>query len=193
MAFPWDTIRHVDLANGLLMEDVKLGLDLARAGNAPVFCPSAVVTSSFPSTREGSKTQRQRWEHGHLGLILTTVPQALYSVLRTANFSLLALALDIAVPPLSLLLGLLCITLATTAFAAVIGLAWMPLIISVSSATLFATAGVLAWWTYGRDLLRPSTLFAIASYAAAKFPLYYQFISRRASSQWIRTDRSPSE
>jgi cellulose synthase/poly-beta-1,6-N-acetylglucosamine synthase-like glycosyltransferase len=193
MAFPWDTIRDVDLANGLLVEDVKLGLDLTRAGNAPVFCPSAVVTSSFPSTRVGSKTQRQRWEHGHLGLILTTVPQALYSALGTANFSLLALALDIAVPPLSLLLGLLCIILATTAFAAVIGLAWMPLIISVGSATLFAAAGVLAWWTYGRDLLKPSALFSIAGYAAAKLPLYYQFFSRRALSQWIRTDRGPSE
>jgi hypothetical protein len=32
MAFPWDTIRYVDLANGLLMEDVKLGFDLALSG-----------------------------------------------------------------------------------------------------------------------------------------------------------------
>jgi cellulose synthase/poly-beta-1,6-N-acetylglucosamine synthase-like glycosyltransferase len=193
MAFPWDTIRYVDLANGLLVEDVKLGLDLARAGNAPVFCPSAVVTSFFPATREGSKTQRQRWEHGHLGLILTTVPQALYAALRTANFSLLALALDIAVPPLSLLLALLCISFATTAFAAVIGIAWMPLLISVVSTLLFVAAGVLAWWTHGCDLLKPSALASIAGYAAAKLPLYYQFLSRRAPSQWIRTDRSPSE
>jgi cellulose synthase/poly-beta-1,6-N-acetylglucosamine synthase-like glycosyltransferase len=193
MAFPWETIRYVDLANGLLMEDVKLGLDFALSGKAPIFCPSAAVTSFFPATREGSKTQRQRWEHGHLGLILTTVPRALYSALRTANFSLLALALDIAVPPLSLLLGLLCITLATTAFASVLGIAWMPLIISLGSATLFAAAGVLAWWTHGRDLLKPSALISVAGYAAAKLPLYYQFLSRRAPSQWIRTDRSPSE
>ena len=121
------------------------------------------------------------------------MPKALYSALRTANLSLLALALAIAVPPLSLLLALLCVSLATTALAALVGLAWTPFIISLGSTMLFAAAGVLAWWTHGRDLLKPSAFFSIAGYAAAKLPLYYQFISRRAPSQWIRTDRSPSE
>ena len=32
------------------MEDVKLGLDLALAGKPAVFCPSAGVTSNFPSS-----------------------------------------------------------------------------------------------------------------------------------------------
>jgi len=64
MAFPWDVIRSVELASAEIAEDQKLGPDLTLAGHAPLFCPSAVVTSQFPTSAEGAKTQRQRWEHG---------------------------------------------------------------------------------------------------------------------------------
>ena len=50
MAFPWDVIRSANLANGFIVEDMKLGLDLALAGHSPVFCPSATVTSTFPTS-----------------------------------------------------------------------------------------------------------------------------------------------
>ena len=50
MAFPWDIIRSVDLATGRIVEDLKLGLDLALAGAPPMFLPSAVVTSEFPES-----------------------------------------------------------------------------------------------------------------------------------------------
>jgi hypothetical protein len=39
MAFPWDIIRSAELASGFIVEDLKLGLDLADAGHPPVFCP----------------------------------------------------------------------------------------------------------------------------------------------------------
>ena len=45
MAFPWHLIRSVDVASGWLVEDLKLGLDLAATGHPPIFCPSARVTS----------------------------------------------------------------------------------------------------------------------------------------------------
>ena len=66
MAFPWKIIRLADLASGEIVEDLKLGLELARAGYPPVFCPSASVVSYFPSSAEGARTQRERWEQGHL-------------------------------------------------------------------------------------------------------------------------------
>src|SRR5262245_56051654 len=47
MAFPWDAICPADLASGWIVEDLKLGLDLALAGHPPLFCPSARVTSRF--------------------------------------------------------------------------------------------------------------------------------------------------
>lgn len=47
MAFGWRDLALIDLANGHLVEDVKLGLDLCQQGKPPVFCPEAVVSSRF--------------------------------------------------------------------------------------------------------------------------------------------------
>ena len=69
MASPWDVIRTADLASGHIVEDLKLGLDLADGGWPPLFCPSAVVMSEFPQSATGVTSQRERWEHGHLSMI----------------------------------------------------------------------------------------------------------------------------
>ena len=47
MAIPWAAIRSVGLASESLVEDLELGLKLSQAGSSPVFCPSALVTSSI--------------------------------------------------------------------------------------------------------------------------------------------------
>lgn len=193
MAFPWNLICGSNLANNSLVEDVKLGLDLAVAGTAPMFCPSAIVSSCFPLTTQGADTQRKRWEHGHLHLISTVVPRLTYSALRNRNVHLFVLALDIAVPPLSILLGVLFIVFIVTLLAALIGLGWIPLVFSTADLLSFVTGVLLAWSKYARDLIRPSSIFPIARYFVAKLPLYYEFISRRAVSHWIRTDRTGVE
>src|SRR5262249_48296612 len=103
MAFPWDVIHKADLAHGWIVEDIKLGLDLAGVGYAPLFCPSACVTSQFASSIKGTVVQRERWEQGHINTILTFVPRLLSKAIAHRNWGLLALTLDLAVPPLSLL------------------------------------------------------------------------------------------
>ncbi len=74
MAFPWPVVARTDLATGHIVEDMKLGVDLASKGLAPLYCPEAEVVSYFPDSSQGFKTQRTRWEHGHLGLILAEAP-----------------------------------------------------------------------------------------------------------------------
>lgn len=53
MAIPWAAIRRIDLATGNIVEDVKMGLDLAAARYAPRYCPGARVESDFPATERG--------------------------------------------------------------------------------------------------------------------------------------------
>ena len=55
MAFPWDVIRETNLASGWIVEDLKLGLDLAAAGHPPLFCPSALIVSRFASSARGAE------------------------------------------------------------------------------------------------------------------------------------------
>ena len=74
MAFPWEVIQSANLATEHLVEDLKLGLDLAAAGHPPLFCPAAIVKSTFPPTLKGAANQRERWEHGHMGLSFAKAP-----------------------------------------------------------------------------------------------------------------------
>ena len=62
MAFPWSMIQSAQVATGSIVEDLKLGIDLALTGNAPVFCAFRTVTSALPFSVKGAQTQRLRWE-----------------------------------------------------------------------------------------------------------------------------------
>ena len=66
MAFPWGVIRSAHLASGSIVEDLKLGLDLAQKESPPLFCPTSIIKSHFPSSIEGATNQRKRWEGGHI-------------------------------------------------------------------------------------------------------------------------------
>jgi cellulose synthase/poly-beta-1,6-N-acetylglucosamine synthase-like glycosyltransferase len=188
MAFPWQIIRSAHLANGFMTEDLKLGLELASAGHPPVFCPSAVITSQFPSSQRATKTQRQRWEQGHLALI-TQVPAMALAALKNWNPGFLALLLDITVPPLALLVLLLLVAVTIGGIIMVGGLSYFPFIVSLTSLILVVSAIVLAWLRNGRDVLPLASLLLVAPYLVSKLRLYLALATGRRAAGWIRTDR----
>ncbi len=189
MAFPWGVIALAELGSQQIVEDIRLGLDLTLAGNPPLFCPSAHVTSEFASSAIGAKTQRKRWEQGHIQTILASVPRLTAIALARRDRDLLALALDLSVPPVSLLAMLvfgsfgLCLlfSLSYGSFAA--------LYVSSASVLAFSAAGLLAWLWCGRDVVPMSSLLMIPSYAVRKLSLYCQIAFGNIDSHWIRTDR----
>lgn len=190
MAIPWEVVRSVDLASGSLVEDLRLGLDLALLGKSPLFCPAATVTSHFPSSPEGATSQRKRWEQGHLGLILTALPRLLYQGVALGNLDLLALALDLMVPPLSLLVILLGAAFLAAITAALFGCSLVPLTITVTCWVALAMSIFFAWTNYGRDILPPRKLLSIPSYVLAKLAIYSHFFSGRSVQKWTRTSRN---
>lgn len=189
MAFPWHLIRSTDLASGLIVEDLKLGLDLAIADNAPLFCPSACVTSEFPSSLEGIRSQRRRWEQGHLAMIVAAAPPLIMAAIRQRNLDLLALALDVAVPPLSLLAMLVVTMSAVGALATFLGFPSTASLIGLASVLTFLTGVLLSWLKCGRDVLPPRAILSIAPYILGKIPLYCRILLQRSHLQWIRSDR----
>jgi cellulose synthase/poly-beta-1,6-N-acetylglucosamine synthase-like glycosyltransferase len=188
MAFPWMSISNMDLADAHIVEDMKMGLDLARLGVPPIFCPEALVLSLFPTHEEGIKDQRTRWEHGHLGIILSEAPRVFFQGLKAMDFSLMALALDLCVPPLALLLMLVVVFwLAAAIFFAATGFR-APLLIMSTASVLFGLAVLTAWASHGRRIISFSSLLSASVYALWKIPMYVQFVFSR-QSEWIRSKR----
>lgn len=189
MIFPWDVISSAPLASGNLVEDLKLGLDLAATGKAARFFPSVTVTSDFPVSVKGTESQRQRWVQGHLGMILKAAPRLLFLAITRRNLDLLVLTLDLAVPPLSLL-GLLIvgIFLLASSLAALSGLPSAGLIIATANILVFGLTVFFAWLKFGRDILPARAFLSIGP--LRKFGLYGQMLRGRMAVQWIRTDRA---
>ena len=189
MAFPWAIIRSVDLGSGQIVEDLKLGLDLARTGYSPSFCPEALVTSSFPNSEKGAKIQRQRWEHGQIGLICTSAIPLLREAIITQGFGLLVLVFDLLVPPLSLFaLALTAIVLAS-ALLAFFCERPLSFIVAISSLAVFGLSATLAWIAYGRSVLPLKSVALIPWYLLSKIGQYASVLVKGRTSQWVRTDR----
>ena len=190
MAFPWKVIREARLPGDSIVEDLKLGLDLARAGTAPVFCPSAIVRSTFPKSAAGAHVQRQRWEQGHIALILTLDPRLLLRALQRRDARLLALVLDLCVPPLTVLGGMLTISLVLTGLAVAAGHSSFAAKLTFCCMMLVFASILLSWLRHGRDILPGSSFALVGSYLAGKLHLYKVLLAGDKISRWIRADRS---
>jgi len=189
MAFPFALLRGRDLGNSRLAEDTALGLALAAAGYPPLFVSEARIHSYFPASDAGAGSQRHRWEKGHLDNIVDLVPDALFRAVRDRNLNLAALAIDMAVPPLSLLVltTIVCGILGGIAFA--FGASAATLAIPTSSALLLGFGTVLAWMAVGRDVISVRRLLLLPLHPIRKALFYQKIVSGKASSTWIRTDR----
>lgn len=188
MAFPWPVIADAPLASGNLVEDMQLGVDLACKGNAAELCAEAMVTSSFPLDVEALSSQRSRWETGHLRTILSEVPRLIGTAVRHGDWRRFVFALDLAIPPLTLLAALLVLALLMTAMAAWWGLNGRLFFVAFMLAAVFAVSLGAAWWLFGRKLLPVDSLKAVPAYVSSKL-IHLTRLRPRRSQEWVRTRR----
>ncbi len=192
MAFPWELIRHAPLASGHIVEDMQLGLDLAGAGSPPLFLPCAGVRSQFPSQAEGTVSQRTRWEHGHLSVIAAHAPRLLWQAISRGQGVLLAMALDLCVPPLASLV------LALAAWSVLAGLLWMlsglagPAWLAWSAFAWLGLGVGLSWWGFARHVVSGAELLSVPAYVLGKLPIYWRLLLKKGQVEWVRTQRDPS-
>lgn len=188
MAFPWELICSAPLASGHIVEDLRLGLDLAAAGAPPLFCPQALVTSVFPNDAQGIADQRTRWEEGHVVTIMQEAPRALWRALVRRRPALAAMALDLCIPPLTILVLLLVLQSVLDAIFFASGGAPAPLWLALVGLATVLLATVIAWLRFGRRLLSIGELLGAPLYVLGKLPLYARFF-RRGKRQWVRARR----
>jgi len=188
MAFPWSLVDADMFSSANIVEDLELGIKYTIEGHPPFFHPAVTVSSFFPLDAKGQKSQRMRWEHGHLATLVNLVPRLLKYGLKKRNIDGVALAADLLVPPLSLLaillliLNSICMVYATTNGDTV------PLIVSLLLLVLFNVEVLVAWRYFGRDILRLGELLYIPVYIVKKIPLYLAILVKR-QMQWVKTSR----
>jgi len=184
MAFLWEDICKINLASGHIVEDMKLGIDLARLNKAPIFLPEALVTSIFPPTQEAANIQRARWEHGHLSVILNEAPRLFFEAIKHRNGQMFGLACDLIVPPLAILTLLTsCVFILSLFFYE----NWVRMF-STSLLIALSVAILLAWSFFGREIISFKQLCYAPIYALVKIPLYIKFFFNR-QVDWIRSKR----
>jgi glycosyltransferase involved in cell wall biosynthesis len=192
MAFPWAVLRKAPPTNDHLVEDMVMGLELAMLGHPPQLCSDVCVTSALPEREQAASTQRRRWEHGHLATLFAQGPRLLARGILGARIELIALALDLLVPPLSLLVLLLGAGWFLCAVAALLGASAVPARLFAGDLCAIGIGVLVAWFAYGRDLVRPRDLLSIPLYVLWKLPLYVGFFGRGRQRGWQRTERPPA-
>ncbi len=173
---------------GNRVDDMQLAVDMAIAGAPPRFCPGAHVLNLLPAEPGASRVQRSGWMQGHLRTLVAQVPRLLSSAFRLRRPDLAILALELSVPPLSMLILLW--TLASVFTLLVCwgrGIRW-PLVAVAYGTVALAVAGGLFWTKFGRARVPAKALLAmpllfrqsiIAAFAAA--------FTR--PKPWVRTSR----
>jgi glycosyltransferase involved in cell wall biosynthesis len=189
MAFPWKVITDINVAHGNIVEDMQLGIDCTLVGFPPMLCEQAIVYSDFPEQgSEAEDTQRIRWEHGHLITIIQQVPKLITLAIIRKDWRLFGLALDIGVPPLSLLVLLSVMGLLFFAIYSYLVASYTAFLVLFISFSFFTIMLVIAWWNFGREYLTLKELSTFPVYVVSKIFIYIMFLFKRQKS-WIRTSR----
>jgi cellulose synthase/poly-beta-1,6-N-acetylglucosamine synthase-like glycosyltransferase len=101
MAFAVPLLREVPHDAFSVVEDVEYGIRLGRAGYRVYYAGEARVFGDMVSSEKASRSQRRRWEGGRLALAKTHAPGLLADGLARRSLTLLDLAFDLLVPPIT--------------------------------------------------------------------------------------------
>jgi cellulose synthase/poly-beta-1,6-N-acetylglucosamine synthase-like glycosyltransferase len=188
MAFPWSVIRHAPLASGNIVEDMQLGLDLAIAGHSPRFFSQVQVTGVLPQQEAAAKGQKTRWIHGHLNTLQTQVPRLMKAAITQRRFELVAIALELCVPPLSLLVITWFMTLIGSLILGFMLHEWTVAILASIEGVLIFAAVIAAWAKFARNDISLKNLISVPFYLFWKIPIYLAFLLKPQQA-WVRTER----
>ena len=192
MAFPWALLHGAPETEGHLVEDMVLGLELSLLGHSPRHCAEVLISSELPDDARAGLKQRRRWEHGQLQVLRRYGPRLFAAGVRRARADLLALALDLMVPPLALLVGLQGALLVASGAAVGAGVSTRPFALAALGLAAIGAAVISAWWRFARGTISGTELLFVPVYLLWKIPLYVGLAVRGRQRVWERTAR-PAE
>jgi hypothetical protein len=107
---------------------------------------------------------------------------------KSLNVDLMALGLDLCVPPLALLTLLVVANWLASICFFVLAKAPFPFAVTTIEVLLIGLSVFLSWARYGRRIISFGSLIYSVVYALSKIPLYVKFLVAR-QMDWVRSKR----
>lgn len=171
-------------------EDLEYTVTLRRAGVRPRFAGAARVSAPLAAVGSAARSQRRRWEGGRFHVIAHSLGPVLLQALRRGDWRLLDEALELLVPPLSLLVLILA---AGSALAAGLVLllrlpAWImiPWPAAALAVVLYLALGFVA---VRAPISTYLALLGAPIHVLRKIALYAGLLRQFDAQSWVRTPR----
>jgi exopolysaccharide biosynthesis WecB/TagA/CpsF family protein len=181
-AHPWDALTAV--------EDLEYTIRLRLGGVKPAFAASARVYGPAPGSATAAAGQRARWEGGRLHIARTWLWRIAVAALVRPDPSLLDLALDLAVPPLTVLLLVASAGVAGSVLLVSTGTVstWVavPWLVGLAALPLYVVLGLRAG---GAELSVRELLAGAGGFVVGKLGVYARLLRGHDAQRWNRTDR----
>ena len=192
MCFRREVFAQVGWESYSLAEDAEYHLRLIDAGIHVAYVPEAIVSTEMPTSLRQAQSQQTRWERGRIDLVRACLGLLVRGFMRDRDLARLDVAMEIILPPLSLVAGL---TSLYVVFAAM--LAWWPGIILAS--VLSVALGTHIVIGAGLAHLSRRAYFSLLRaplFIAWKCWIYLAAVGgavlRHGDKPWVRTERVAS-
>jgi len=185
MCMTAETLRRVPWRATGLAEDIEYHVALLRAGIRVDYAPETTVVGLAPAAQQGAGGQHRRWEAGRFDAMRRHALPLVVDAVRHRRIASLDAAIELLVPPLSVVaLGLAAVTAAAAAF----GPRWLAV---ADTAALAMLAAYIATGFASARMSPRETAAALAAapaFVAWKAVLYARALITRPSS-WEPTAR----
>jgi cellulose synthase/poly-beta-1,6-N-acetylglucosamine synthase-like glycosyltransferase len=189
MCFSRDALAAAPWRAFGLAEDAEQHVVLVRAGMRVAFAPEATVLGEAPARLKGAVAQHRRWEAGRLAAARRDGIPLLVEGFRRRSVPMLDAAIELLIPPVSLLAVALPL-LAAGAFALGHAPAFAAALAGIAALALYLGAGAVRTRITFGEFVR--ALAALPVYVGWKLLLYARAAVSRPA-RWEKTERADAE
>jgi len=186
MCFAREALERVPHHAFSIVEDLEYGIRLGEAGIRVAYAGEAHVYGEMVSTGRAAASQRRRWEGGRFAMAKLHAARLLRDAFRLRDRVRLDLALDLLVPPLSLL-----------AAPIALGLAAALLLGSLAATVVFGASGFFlvayvarGWMVSGTGARGLLALLCAPGFVAWKLAI---LAVGSGPKEWVRTAREAQD
>lgn len=193
MCFTKELLEEVPHHAYSIVEDLEYGIRLGEHGHRVHYAGEAHVYGEMVSSEKASRSQRARWEGGRLEMAKRHAIPLLKRAVKERNPVLADLAMDLLVPPLSVLVAATVAgTVASAAVAIVTRRPNLGLVLFGASGVFLAAYAARGWQVSGTGVRGLTSMGYAPFYMAWKATLPLRR-TRKASDEWVRTARRGEE